>query len=370
MANHKQTAPSSISSGSDSGQDESSSTPVRAINTGSKKHLTLNHYDFMIDWLERDGSYKRIFGSSGKTIIGKDTETSRKAYQEWANYVNLAGDPQLTALSLKNRFGRYYAKYKAIKSNEHLTGFGLTEEDYKDEVTTIAKRYEKDCPRFARMDKIFAKKPTVHALASIEGSINRRLEVQGAEVTIEQEDNDDETVHGNDNDDYQDERTDEPQDIPIYQDDNLVDQDDNPVDQDTQDLLTVVRNGKRISIAQVAPQSKRAKTERHRKPHPRLNVEHSQSKGSSFASAYLDGIKAKAQSVITIETSKLAWEKEKWEKEAAIRNQGLESFLEAQRLSIISDLLKQGIADKDLFEKVLNRTERATENTNDVAEID
>ncbi|KAF9924540.1 hypothetical protein FBU30_005534 [Linnemannia zychae] len=264
-------------------------------------------------WLERDGSYKRIFGSSGKTIIGKDTETARKAYQEWANHVNL---------------------YKKIKSNEHLTGFGLTEEDYKDEVTTIAKRYEKDCPRFARMDKIFAKKPTVHALVSMEGSINRRLEVQGADITTEQlKDSDDEIASGNDNDDYQDERTDELQDIPIDQDDNII-------DQNIQDVLTVFRSGKRISNAQVAPQGKRKKTERHHKPLPSLNVGHSQPKA-----------------VVTIETSKLAWEKEKWEKEAAIRDQRLESNLEAQRLSIISDLLKQGIADKELFAQVLNRTE-------------
>ncbi|KAF9924585.1 hypothetical protein FBU30_005503 [Linnemannia zychae] len=219
MVNHKQVAPSPISSGSDSGQDESSNTPARIISTGSNKHLALNYYDFMLDWLERDDNNKRIFGASGKTIIGKDTETSCKAYQEWANHVNLIDDLQLTTQSVKNRFGQYYARYKTIKSNEHLTGSGLTEEDYKDEVTTIAKRYETD-------------------------------------------------------------------------------------------------------------------------------------------------------SVNSVDTSKLAWEKEKWEKEAAVRNQELESNLETQRLSAISDFLKQGIAHKDLFAQILSRTERATENTYDVDEMD
>jgi hypothetical protein len=136
------------------------------------------------------------------------------------------------------------AKYKTIKSNERLTGFGLTEEDYKDEVTTIAKRYEKDCPRFARMNKIFGKKPTVHALASMEGSVNRRLEVHGAEIVIEQlEDYDEETVLGNDNDDYQGERVDVPPQ------DEFADPKDNPLDKGAQELLAVVRHGKRALVA-------------------------------------------------------------------------------------------------------------------------
>ncbi|KAG0286839.1 hypothetical protein BGZ97_007295 [Linnemannia gamsii] len=194
MVNHKHTTSPSISSGSDSGQEESSGAPARAINTGSKKHLTLNHYDFMLDWLERDGSYKRIFGTSGKPIIGKDNDS-----------------------------------------------FGLTEEDYKDEVTTIAK---KDCPRFARMNKIFGKKPTVHALASMEGSVNRRLEVHGAEIVIEQlEDYDEETVLGNDDDDYQGERVDVPPQ------DEFADPEDNPLDEGAQKLLAVVRHGKRALVA-------------------------------------------------------------------------------------------------------------------------
>ncbi|KAG0364527.1 hypothetical protein BGX24_004568, partial [Mortierella sp. AD032] len=329
MANNKHTPSPPIFSDSDSGQEEPSGAPARAISIGSKKHLTLNHYDFMLDWLEREDSYKRIFGTSGKPVIGKDTDRSRKAFKEWAYHTNLAGDPQLTAFSLKTRFGRYLTKYKAIKSNERLTGFGLTEEDYRNEVNTIAKRYEKDCPRFARMDKIFGKKPTVHALASMEGSVNRRLEVHGAEVVIEQlRDYDDETLLEDNDDDYQGERADTPPQ------DELVDQEDNPLDQGAQELLAVVRHGKRVSLAQVAPaRGKRAKIEESRKPPPKLNVELSQSKGSSFATAYLDGVTAKAQSEVLIETSKLAWEKERWEKETTMRNQGLEANLETQRLS-------------------------------------
>jgi hypothetical protein len=66
----------------------------------------------------------------------------------------------------------------------------------------------------------------------------------------------------------------------------------------------------------------------------------------------------------------LAWEREKWEKETMVHNQGLEANLETQGLSVISDLLKQGIVDKDLFAPVLNRTERARENVNEVLEVD
>ncbi|KAG0350185.1 hypothetical protein BGX24_008205, partial [Mortierella sp. AD032] len=63
------------------------------ISTGSKKRLTPNHFDLMLDWLERDGNCKRIFGSTGKHVIGKDTDISRKSFKEWACHTNLASDP-------------------------------------------------------------------------------------------------------------------------------------------------------------------------------------------------------------------------------------------------------------------------------------
>ncbi|KAG0275151.1 hypothetical protein BGZ95_009131 [Linnemannia exigua] len=367
MANNKHITSPSISFGSDPGQEESSSAPVRAINTGSKKHLTLNHYDFMLDWLERDDNYKRIFGPSGKPVIGKDTEGSRKAFKDWAYHTNLAGDPQLTAYSLKTRFGRYLAKYKTIKSNERPTGFVLTEEDYRDEVTTIARRYEKDCPRFARMDRIFGKKLIIHTQACMEGSVNRRLEVYGADIVVEQlKDHDEETVLEGEDNDYQDEREDAPPQ------DELVDQEDSPLDEGAQELLAVVRHGKRVSVARVvAPaRGKRARTEEPHKSPSKLNIGLSQLKDSAFASAYLDGVKARAQSIVDIETAKLAWDREKWEKETALRNKELEANLETQRLSVIANLLKQGIVDKDLFAQVLNRTERSREHVNGVDGVD
>ncbi|KAK3823814.1 MAG: hypothetical protein J3R72DRAFT_426708 [Linnemannia gamsii] len=280
MANHKLTTLPSVSSG----QEESSRAPARAISTGSKKRLTPNHFDLMLDWLERDGNYKRIFETTGKDVIGKDTDSCCKSFKKWACHTNLAGDPQLTALSLRAEFGRYLTKYKTIKLDERLISVGLTEKEYRDDVAFVAKRYEKNCPRFARMDKIFVKEPTILVLDSIKSSVNGRLEVHGAEVE-QMEGYDEETVLRNDDNDHQGERVNAPPQ------DELAHQEDNPLDQGAKELLDVARQGKRVSVTRAAPAgAKRAKTEETCQPPSKPNVELLQPEGSSFASAYLEGV--------------------------------------------------------------------------------
>jgi len=76
-------------------------------------------------------------------------------------------------------------RYKNIKNREKLTGFGLTDDDYRNKIRTIAQRFEKDRPSFERIDKIFGTKPNVHVLASMESGLTTRLEVQGAEVNLD-----------------------------------------------------------------------------------------------------------------------------------------------------------------------------------------
>ena len=86
-------------------------------------------------------------------------------------HVNETAKLSLTGKTLKARFGRYLTRYKNVKHQDKLTGYGLTDEDYRNRIRTIAQRFEKDYPCFERMDNIFGTKPNVHALASMEGGL-------------------------------------------------------------------------------------------------------------------------------------------------------------------------------------------------------
>jgi hypothetical protein len=247
----------------------------------------------MLDWLERPGHYNYIFGTSGKTVIGgKENRSSSKAYEEWAIHVNKAGLLNLTGKTLKARFGRYLKRYKDIKSQEKLTGFGLTDDDYRNKIRTIALRFERDCPCFERMDKIFGTKPNVHALASMEGGLTSRLEVRGAEINLDSlYDDDGETVF--DQDDFlnvEDDRT-----TWRAQSEIATIEDDLAGEREEEGLSGPVRHAKRNAApSEGSIQGKRPKTNVVRTPPSKLNVGAPQAKGSTFSAAFLEGMKAKA----------------------------------------------------------------------------
>ncbi|KAF9899033.1 hypothetical protein EC991_009746 [Linnemannia zychae] len=348
----------------DSGQEGSSSSKP----TASKKHLTPKHYDLMLDWLERPGHYNMVFGSSGKTTVGgKETKSSSKAYEEWAVHVNETGKLSLTGKTLKARFGRYLTRYKNVKQQEKLTGYGLTDEDYSNRIRTIAQRFEKDCPCFERMDNIFGNKPNVHALANMEGGLTTRLEVQGQMVDLDGlYDDDGETVF--DQDDFL--SVDEDNRATQSGQDRLVAIVDDPAeDRDEEGAAGLVRRAKRAT----APSnrdvpSKRPKMNVTRVPPPKLNTGAPQAKGGSFSAAFLEGMKAKAESALKVEQSKLDWERDKWMMEAERRSE--ERKLEAdrrleerktnllsQRLALVTALVKQGVTDKDFLSELINKTD-------------
>ncbi|KAG0256879.1 hypothetical protein BGZ95_005377 [Linnemannia exigua] len=351
---------------SDSEQETSSNkTTVHQAPGASKKHLTTDHYDFLLDWLEREGSYVKIFGAVGKTSLAKkDTQSSKLGFDEWAAHVSQArGGLVLTGSSLKSRFRRYLDKYKKIKDDEKLTGFGLTEEDYKEKVTTISRRYENQCPRFERMDRIFGTKANVIALASMEGGMGTRLEVRGMEVNLEQErDEDVETVIGH----YDD--SEDPTMATAAPVRAVLNLDDDEIVEEGPTQRTPAEEGRERKVPASTGQAKRpakssagtvqdkrAKTETPRLALYTLNSGTSQSKSSFFVSAYLEGIKAKADFALTIEQNRLKWKKENLAKEAELRVNEQKATLEGKRMDLLAPLLKDGLADKELIDSVMKK---------------
>ncbi|KAG0286101.1 hypothetical protein BGZ97_007549 [Linnemannia gamsii] len=348
---------------SDSEQETSNNSNAHKAPGASKKHLTTDHYDFLLDWLERDGNYVKIFSAVGKTSLSKkEIQSSKQGFDEWAAHVSLAkGGLVLTGSSLKARFKRYLDKCKKIKEDEKLTGSGLTEEDYKERVTTISRRYQILCPRFERMDRIFGTKANVVALASMEGGMGTRLEVRGVEFNLEQgPDDDEDTVIGH----YGDREepsiaANGPTRVVLNLDnDELVEEPFQEIkERDEREIIAVVGETKRPATSSAgSTQDKKPKTETLRSTLSTLNSGASQSKFSSFAFTYLEGVKVKADSALTIEQNRLKWEREKWDKEAELRANEQKATLEGKRLDLLALLVKNGLADKELIYSIMKKT--------------
>ncbi|KAF9901983.1 hypothetical protein EC991_005445 [Linnemannia zychae] len=287
----------------DSGREDTSSgssnKPKTKTNGASKKHLTPDHFDFMLDWLERPGNYARVFGASGKTTIGgKETKNASVAFDEWAKHVSKAGSFLLTGANLRARFTRHLGKYKEIKRNEKAKGYGLTEEDYNNKIRTLAEKYEKECHSFERMDRIFGNKPDVHALASMEGGAGTTLKVQGALVDFNVFDyskDDDGTVVGQvedialsveDNHESVQDETFTIEDYPLDTDEGADEVDAAPIGPTKRPAVATAENNR----------DKRSKTSVERIPLLRVNVETPQGKGASFSHQLFEQMEANAKS--------------------------------------------------------------------------
>ncbi|KNZ64670.1 hypothetical protein VP01_10055g1 [Puccinia sorghi] len=53
---------------------------------------------------------------------------------------------------MKDKFNTYKEKYKKVHTKSISTGFGLTDEDQKGEISTIDEKIESLCPQYHAMN--------------------------------------------------------------------------------------------------------------------------------------------------------------------------------------------------------------------------
>ncbi|KAF8943760.1 hypothetical protein BGZ47_005084 [Haplosporangium gracile] len=307
----------------DSGREETSSstsTKTKAKTNGaSKKHFTQDHFDFMVDWLERPENCARVFSASGKTTIGgKETKSANVAIEELAKHVSKAGSFILTGANLRARFTRHLGEYKEIKRNKKATGYGLTEEDYNNKIRTLAQKYEKECHSFECMDKIFGTKPNVSALASMEGGLSTMLKIQGTLVDIGLFDNgnrdgDDGSVVGQVEDDIfpiEENRT----TLPVQHGIFTIEDDPLEAEERTEnEVAAPIGPAKRSTDAPTeSTRAKRPKASSERVPPLKLNKQ--------------------------VEKDRLQWDKEKWLMERDLRLEERKTEMESKRPTTIAAL--------------------------------
>ncbi|KAF9306802.1 hypothetical protein BG003_000883 [Podila horticola] len=68
---------------------------------------------------------------------------------------------------MRERFQRHKNKYKSVKEQSSRTGFGVTEDDRKNGIYTVAGKLESLCTCYQRMDDLYGQKPNINPLAEL-----------------------------------------------------------------------------------------------------------------------------------------------------------------------------------------------------------
>lgn len=137
--------------------------------TGSKDRFTKEDFDRVLSWLEHQPNFELIHGVSGQTSVGKPTRTASSGYATLAALISRQskGRLQLTGRAMRERFQRHKNKYKSVKEQSSRTGFGVTEDDRKNGIYTVAGKLESLCTCYQRMDDLYGQKPNINPLAEL-----------------------------------------------------------------------------------------------------------------------------------------------------------------------------------------------------------
>jgi hypothetical protein len=108
-------------------------------------------------------------------------KASRQGWTELAELVSRKskGRISIEQRAMKERFKRYKSKYYATKAKSLGTGFGITSDDRRKGIYSIADKLDNLCPFFSKMDKLFGKKPNVVPLGEI--CINNTTYIHGVD---------------------------------------------------------------------------------------------------------------------------------------------------------------------------------------------
>ncbi|MBW0561255.1 hypothetical protein O181_100970 [Austropuccinia psidii MF-1] len=152
-------------------------------------HLTRPDYLCIINWLTHKSNFDACFGTGGSTSVGRTPSSKKNGFHLMAIEVNKKSRHRLnlSATSICDRWRTYKKKYTTAKKFENLTGAGITEEDEKKGLHTMADKLESMCPCFAEMDSLFGHKPNVTPLATYDSQEAGLISNEDEEEPMEHE---------------------------------------------------------------------------------------------------------------------------------------------------------------------------------------
>ncbi|MBW0549905.1 hypothetical protein O181_089620 [Austropuccinia psidii MF-1] len=131
-------------------------------------HLTRPDYLCIINWLTHKSNFDACFGTSGATLVERQPSIKKNGFHLMAIEVNEKSQHwlNLSATSICDQWCTYKKKYTTAKKFENFTTAGITEDDEKKWMHTIADKLKIMCPCFSEMDSLFGHKPNVTPLAT------------------------------------------------------------------------------------------------------------------------------------------------------------------------------------------------------------
>ncbi|KAF9347570.1 hypothetical protein BGX34_003019 [Mortierella sp. NVP85] len=338
--------------------DEPTSTPplpAKDSKKATKERFTYEDIQHLVNWLEHRSNYEKVYGVSGQTAVGKAVKNSMKGYEEMARELTrrTRGKWNLQAKPMKERFQRHRTLYIKTKNLSTSTGFGITDADRKKGIYTIEQKLEDLCHCYARMDKLFGKKPNVVPLVERQQSlVDEDDQLSTTDASFYQDLPEDHNIepitqglHGDadaidtpsDTDALEHE-----DDLPTasldhtqsnddeYDEESRFQETDVPID------AIVATNGSRKRKSTAT--SRRTRGTDKRKAPPSMNVGPSgSSKSNTLAIAFQDIIAQKNDVFERVEKAKLDWEEKKWEKESRARKT-------TGRLQVVTMAMEKGMS--------------------------
>ncbi|KAK3804527.1 MAG: hypothetical protein JOS17DRAFT_711327, partial [Linnemannia elongata] len=122
--------------------------------------------EFILTWLEHVPNFTSVFGSGGQTTVGQPNRTRNHGYATLADAVSKQskGRLNINGKNMRERLQRHMKVFTSTKAKGNSTGFGVTDEDTRNGIYTVAHKLESMCTCYARMDALFGHRPNVTPL--------------------------------------------------------------------------------------------------------------------------------------------------------------------------------------------------------------
>ncbi|KAG0202263.1 hypothetical protein BGX33_009800 [Mortierella sp. NVP41] len=111
----------------------------------AKERFTKQDREFIVSWLEHVPNFTSVFGSGGQTTVGQPNKSRNYGYATLADAVSKQskGRLNINGKSMREWFQRHMEVFTSTKAKGNSMGFGVTEEDTKNGIYTVAHKLDK-----------------------------------------------------------------------------------------------------------------------------------------------------------------------------------------------------------------------------------
>ncbi|KAG0231936.1 hypothetical protein BGW42_008536 [Actinomortierella wolfii] len=156
-----------------------SQSTIRPNLRASKERFSKQDIECILTWLEHPPNFASIFGSSSAGKPGVEQPPKSSSTQGYATLAQVVSEQnkgrlKLNAKAMRERFGRFRRTYENVREMSKSKDFGVTDEDHKNGLYTVADKLESMCVCYARMDALFGNRSNIAPSANDTPTIQER----------------------------------------------------------------------------------------------------------------------------------------------------------------------------------------------------